>query len=293
MNRNWLAPVSLVSAMLLWASSLIALKLAFQGFSPMIVILGRMIVGSLCFLPFYRRFTTIRIRRKDLKYLAIMALCEPCIYFIFEAKALQLTTASQAGIITAMLPLMVAMGAYLLLKESVTSQTIIGFSLAILGASLLSITATSTADAPNPLLGNFYEFLAMVAAAGYTLSLKHLSARYTALFLTAVQSFIGAGFFSLFLISPQINIPTEFLLVPTSAVIYLGSFVTLGAYFCYNFGVSQIPANQASAYINLIPVFSVMLGFLILGESFTTIQYVASGLVIAGVFISQKKPKPL
>jgi len=34
----------------LWASSLIALKVAFRAYAPMIVIWGRMVVGSLCFL---------------------------------------------------------------------------------------------------------------------------------------------------------------------------------------------------------------------------------------------------
>jgi drug/metabolite transporter (DMT)-like permease len=39
--------------------------------------------------------------------------------------------------------------------------------------------------------------------------------------------------------------------------------------------------------VNLIPVFTVILGRLILDERFTPFQYVASAIVIAGVFISQ------
>ncbi|MBT8329347.1 MAG: DMT family transporter, partial [Desulfofustis sp.] len=81
--------------------------------------------------------------------------------------------------------------------------------------------------------------------------------------------------------------------VPALAVIYLGSFVTLGAYLLYNYGVSKIPASQASAFVNLIPVFAVILGFLILGERFTPIQFVASALVLLGVFISQRRVKSL
>ena len=89
--------------MILWASSFIALKIAFQGYHPMIVIFGRMVVGSICFLVFYRQLRHTVIKREDVKYLLFMAVCEPCIYFIFEAKALELTSASQAGLITAML----------------------------------------------------------------------------------------------------------------------------------------------------------------------------------------------
>ena len=279
--------------MILWSSSFIALKIAFQGYHPMIVILGRMVVGSICFLAFYAQLRKTRIKREDLKYLLFMAVCEPCIYFIFEAKALELTSASQAGMITAMLPLMVALGATIFLKERIARQTLVGFMIAIAGACWLSLAGEKSASAPNPLLGNFLEFMAMVAATGYTVSLKHLSTRYSALFLTAFQAWVGALFFSLFLLHPDIALPRNWYPTPALAVIYLGSFVTLGAYLLYNYGVSKIPASQASAFVNLIPVFAVVLGFLILGERFTPIQFVASALVLLGVFISQRRVQSL
>lgn len=259
----------------------------------MFVIWGRMVVGSLCFIVFIRQLRRVQYQHNDLKYLLFMAICEPCVYFIFEAKALQYTSASQAGMITAMLPLLVAGGASVFLRETVTPRMLCGFLVAILGVCWLSLAAEETAAAPNPLLGNFLEFLAMVAATGYTLSLKRLSTRYSPLFLTAVQSWAGALFFSAFLLAPSNRLPEEITLVPTLAVIYLGSCVTLGAYLLYNFGVSKIPASQASAFVNLIPVFAVVLGFLILGERFTIPQYVASLLVLFGVYISQHRPRPL
>ncbi len=74
---------------------------------------------------------------------------------------------------------------------------------------------------------------------------------------------------------------------------YLGSFVTLGGYLLYNFGVSKIPANKASAYVNLIPVFTIIMGFFILGETFNVAQYCASALVLLGVYVSQRKPQQL
>ncbi|MCB2214946.1 DMT family transporter [Desulfofustis glycolicus] len=292
-QARWLPVLSLSTAMLLWASSFIALKIAFTGYDPMLVIWGRMLVGSFCFLFLIGKLRSIVYRPGDGKYLLFMAICEPCIYFIFEAKALQLTSASQAGLITAMLPLLVAFGAKVFLKETVTRQTMTGFAVAITGTCWLSLAADSSADAPQPLLGNFLEFMAMVAAAGYTLSLKHLSARYSPFFLTAVQCWVGAVFFALFLASPETNLPREFHPLPALAVFYLGSFVTLGAYLLFNYGVSMIPASQASAYVNLIPVIAVVLGFIVLGERFTLAQYFASMLVLFGVYLSQRRPRPL
>ncbi|MBT8362026.1 MAG: DMT family transporter [Deltaproteobacteria bacterium] len=99
--------------------------------------------------------------------------------------------------------------------------------------------------------------------------------------------------FSIFLFLPTTAFPEEISFAATIAVIYLGSFVTLGAYLLYNFGVSKIPANRASAYINLIPFFAIILGFVILGESFSIGQYFASALVLFGVFLSQRRSRRL
>jgi drug/metabolite transporter (DMT)-like permease len=74
------------------------------------------------------------------------------------------------------------------------------------------------------------------------------------------------------------------------AVIYLGAFISFGAYGLYNFGVSRIPVSQASAFVNLIPVFTVLMGWLILGEQFTPTQYLAALLILTGIFLSQARP---
>ena len=288
-RTNMLPIAGLIMAMVLWSSSFIALKLAFQGFHPMVVIFGRMFIASICFLCLFKSLKGNTYQRGDMKYILFMVICEPCLYFLFEAKALENTTASQAGMITAMLPLLVAISAGLLLKEVVTKKTFAGFFLAISGACLLSLNGTASASAPHPALGNFYEFVAMVCATGYTITLKKLTERYNPFFLTAVQAVAGSVFYLPIAFISSAPFPGSFSLVPFLSIIYLGVFVSVGAYGFYNYGVSKIPASQASAFVNLIPVFTVFLGWAILGEKFTPMQYLASALVFVGVFISQDK----
>ncbi len=287
-HPGWLPAFSLVAAMVLYGSSFIALKLAFRSYDPMVVIFGRMVVAGLCFLLFLKRFGSNIFRKGDFKYLLFMALCEPCMYFVFEAHAVENTTASQAGMITAMLPIMVAVGARFFLQEQISRKTIAGLLLAISGVCWLTLGSVSSSSSPHPWLGNFLEVMAMVCATGYTLALKRLSTRYHPFFLTAVQAWIGSLFFLPLLLLPGTHLPTRFVAVPAFSILYLGFFVTLIAYALYNFGVSRIPANQATAYVNLVPVFAVLLGWLILGEHFRPLQYMASALVFIGVILSQQ-----
>lgn len=276
----------LVLAMALWGSSFIALKLAFAEWPAMWVIFARMAIGSLIFLAAWRWRGRMDYQAGDWKYLVGLAVCEPCLYFVCESFALQYTSAAQAGMITALLPLLVAVGAFLLLHERIARNTWAGFALAVLGALWLTLAGEPDRHAPQPLLGNFFELLAMVCATGYTLLLKHLSARYSPFILTAMQAFIGSVFF-LPLAAVGSGVPPAPSGQGLFALVYLGSVVTVGAYGLYNFGVSRLPASQATGFINLIPVFTLVFAWLLLGERLNGQQLLAAGLVFAGVALSQ------
>lgn len=292
MKNNPLAAVAaLLLATLIWSSSFVALKYTFSVFDPMVVIFGRMLVASVCFIFLYKFIIPPKIHKSDIKYLVIMAFFEPCLYFIFEAIAVENTTASGAGMITAMLPLIVAVGAKFVLKEEITRNMVMGFTVAIIGSIWLSLSSTATEYAPNPVYGNFMEFLAMVCASGYVITLKHLSDRYGPFFLTAVQAFIGAIFYFPVIFLPMVEKPESFALVPTLWVLYLGAVVTIGAYGLYNYGVARTKASTASAYINLIPAFTLILAFLFLGEKLNATQGMAVVVIFAGVAISQRKTR--
>lgn len=280
---------ALLLAVFLWASSFIALKIAFIAYDPMVVIFGRMLVASICFLIIGRRLTqSLHYCRGDYKPILAMAFCEPCLYFIFEAKAVQNTTASQAGMITALGPMLVMIAAALFLKERVKGRSWLGSLIAISGVCWLTLAGSPSQDAPNPLLGNFLEFLAMVCATGYTIILKSLTERYSPFFLTAMQAIIGCIFYFPLLFLPSTVLPEQWHQAPALAIIYLGAVVTLGAYGLFNYGVKYLPANQAASYVNLIPIFAVLLGWLILGDTFNGWQVCAGIFIIGGVYLTQK-----
>jgi drug/metabolite transporter (DMT)-like permease len=286
--QRMLPVLALFLAMVLWGSSFVAMKYSFQEMHPLSVILGRMVVASLCFFPFCRSLSRMGLRRRHLVPILLMCLCEPCLYFLFESAALVYTTASQAAMITSMLPLLVAMCAGIFLGERVSVRAVCGFIVAAAGALWLSLGGKSTEHAPLPLLGNFLEFLAMICAAGYTILMKQLSKEFHPFFLTGLQAFAGALFFAPALLMPRVQ-ATLLSGSGISIVLYLGTVVSVGAYGLYNYGISCIPANQAAAFVNLIPVFSILFGFLILGELLTYWQWIACGLVFGGVLLSQDR----
>jgi drug/metabolite transporter (DMT)-like permease len=287
-----LPQIGLLVAMVLWASSFIALKIAFRAYDPMVVIFGRMLVASLCLLAVGFRFRrAVTYQKGDYLLILFMAFCEPCLYFLFEAQALVYTTASQAGMVTAILPVMVMISASLVLKERTGARGWSGALLAVAGVAWLTLESTPAENAPNPVLGNFLEFVAMICATGYMITLRFLTIRYSPFFLTAVQAFVGCIFYFPFLFLPSTELPQSFDIPSGLAICYLGAVITLGAYGLYNYGLKHVPASKAAAYVNLIPVLSVLLGWLILDESFARNQIIAAVIIMAGVWLTQQEYK--
>jgi drug/metabolite transporter (DMT)-like permease len=288
--KHYMAVWGLLLAMVLWGSSFVALKIAFRAYDPMVVIFGRMAVASMGFLLLGRWIvSSVKFRWSDLKYMLFMAFCEPCLYYLFEAQAIEHTSASQAGMITAVFPILVALAAGWLLRESVGFNTWLGCLMAAVGVCWLTLESVPSEAAPNPVLGNLLEFVAMVCATGYTITLKRLTRRYSPFFLTAMQAFAGSVFYLPLVFLPSTQLPLHFEPASGVAIIYLGAVISLGAYGLYNFGLKHLPAHQATAYVNLIPVFSVFWGWMVLDESLTGAQYLAALLVMAGVYETQRR----
>ncbi len=292
-NRTLLPLLLLGGAVLFWGTSFVALKTALGSFSPMTVIWLRMIIATVVFAPFWRRIPRPDYRAGDWKVLLLAALCIPCFYYLFEGFALQFTTSSQAGVISAIVPLLVAGGAWVFLHERLTWRGAVAIALSLGGVAALSLGGTVQANAPAPLLGNFLELLAMVAAAGSMIAIKHLSTRYDPWLLTGMQAAVGAVFFAPMAFASD---PTTWLAaapVAWACVAYLGIAVSLGAFGLYNSALKLMPASRASLAINLIPAVALLAGWAFLGESLSWVQLAACGVIVGAVLFAETGPDPV
>lgn len=286
-----LVPIlAVLAAVGLWGGSFSVMKTAVAGMPPESVMFVRQFFATVAVVPFLFRMRRPDYRRGDWKGLGLLVLFMPCLYFLLESNALTLTTSSQAGVVSASVPLLVAVGARLFLAESLSARTMTGLVLSMGGVAVLTLAGSPDESAPNPLLGNLLEFCAMCSAAAYMLVLKRLSGRYGPWSLTALQTVAGLVFFlpglpGVLAHAPQMGAGE------IAGLVYLGAGVTLGAFALYNFGISRMPAASASALINLVPVVAVALGWIVLGEALNTVQLVAAGGVLAGVMLSQRKAR--
>jgi len=284
----------LAGAVLLWGTSFMATKFALTGFAPMTVIFLRMGLATCIMAAAWPRVPRSGRATGDLKWLVLLSLLQPCLYFTLEGYAVTLTTSAQAGMVSSLVPLLVAAGAWAFLRESLSRRMLLGIGLSLGGVVWLSLGGAAAENAPNPALGNFLELLAMCCASGYMLVLKHLSSRYNSWQLTGLQVFAGAVFFlpgalatqPVWLVDP-IGAARAVPAAAWIAVAYLGGVVTLGGFGLYNQAVARLASAQAAAAINLVPLVAVLSGWFMLSEALAPGQIAACALILAGVTLGQ------
>lgn len=287
-NTARLVPLlCLTGAVVFWGTSFAALKSALGSFSPMTVIWLRMVIATAVFAPMWFFLPKPDFRKGDVKWLALITLLQPCVYYLAEGYAIRYTTSSAAGVISAIVPLLVAAGAWLFLKEHLSVRSMLAIAISLAGVAMLSLAGETAASAPNPVLGNVLELIAMISAAGSMIALKHVSARYNPWFLTGLQAAVGAVFFLPGAIAGDPASWADATPLAWACVAYLGTVVSLGAFGLYNTAVTRMPANRAALAINLVPAVALITGWIALGETLALLQFVACGIIVGAVVLSE------
>ena len=72
------------------------------------------------------------------------------------------------------------------------------------------------------------------------------------------------------------------------SIFYLSIFGTVVGYVWYYEGIKRIGPTKAGLFINFVPIFAVLLAFLILKEVITVSLVTGAVLVISGVYLTNK-----
>ena len=291
LRSNRQAWALLLTAMVIWGSSFMVIKLALDSIAPMTLVWFRLLIGLVAIGGISLWLPRPTIHKADLPALLLMALFEPCLYFLFETHALAYTSSAAAGVAMALLPLAVALASAIFLQEPLTLRSL-WLVVSVAGAILLALGATVQEAAPRPILGSLLLVGAILAATAYTVVIKRLIDRYSVVVLIGIQCLVGTLFYTpiWWLLDgtiPNVSLQTWI------AVLYLGCVVTLGAYGLFTLALTQLPATAAGAATNVVPVVAVLLGVFLLDEQLTGLQWLGIAAVFSGLIAWQQSgPRP-
>jgi drug/metabolite transporter (DMT)-like permease len=259
------------------------------------VLAGRFMISSLILvvLALVRGFE--RLSRRQIGIFVIAAVVYPGLYFYLETAGIARSSAVLAAIVISGIPVLSAIISRIFLGETLPLRGWIGVFLSIAGIVMIVLLADqgvsadqgiSAASATSSLVGVLLVCGAAVMGAAYIASTRHLMASHRPITLTTIQNVMGLLFFAPL---AGVQIARQGLVLNLwggLSVVFLGVFASVGAILCFNKALSLMTANQASPYLNIIPVISLLFGWIILGEGLNLWQAGAGIVVIGGVLLA-------
>ncbi|MGB3211161.1 MAG: DMT family transporter [Desulforhopalus sp.] len=284
--------LALATAVFFWGLSFVATKIALQSFTPFSLIFFRFFFASIFFIVLLWRTGFPSLSGKALRSLVLLALMQPGLYFFFETFGLQYTSATKTSLIIATIPVVVLMLSALFLKERLRPINMLGIFFSLAGVALLVFGGQAQAGLHEVMIGDMMIFGAVLAASVYMIMTRKLGESLSSRQITGMQIIFGALLFlPAFLWDlPQLNWQTisgESLF----ALIVLTVFATIGAFLCYNYALTRIPAAQAAVCINGIPLVTAGGAWVLLGESLSPVQLLGGVLVLVAVLLANHTPK--
>ncbi|EHK58458.1 DMT family transporter [Allomesorhizobium alhagi] len=275
---------------LFWGGNAVAGKLAVGHVSPMLLTTLRwgLAMAILLAIGWPRlRADWSKVRRR-LLYLTTLGALGFTVFNMALYTALIYTSAINASIEQAGIPMLIFAGNFLLFRMRVAWAQIVGFILSLAGVAV----AASHGD-PVALLHldvNFGDLLMLISAlvyAAYTVALRfrpmiHWQSLMIMLtgtaFVTCIP-FALAEFWTANAIVPDAQ--------GWAIVTYTVLFPSILAQIFYIRGVELIGANRAGLFINLVPIFGTLLSILLLGEDFYAYHALALIMVLGGIWLAE------
>ena len=204
-------------------------------------------------------------------------------YNLFLYEALNFTTPAGASLINAANPATMALLAALLVRDRLTGRGIAGIVVSLAGVLIILTQGSLTT-----LLGldfNVGQLLMVGAVLVFSLYSiwGRLSRTVPPITATAAQAVLVFVVMTPFALVNGVEVPTD--PEPILALLYIGIFPSVGAYVLWNLALRDTKASVAGIYLNLVTVFTVLIGFL-LGDSIPPVELVGGAVVIAGVLLT-------
>ena len=230
-----------------------------------------------------------RFSLKKVKPLLILSIFYPLLFFTLQTFGMKYSTASEAGIIFATVPVITLLAARIVLREKTTILQKTGIALSIAGI-LFIIYNTGILPGDTTIKGVLLLLLSVFSVVTYYVLGKKISVHFSAMEITVWMTILAFLVFNGWSVAIHINDHTlsqffnplaqkEFLWT----VLYLGVLSSMLTAFLTNFALTQIPASQIAVFNNLSPVIAIAAGVLILGETLFAYHIIGGLLVLAGV----------
>lgn len=285
----------LVAATLFWSGNFVLGRAVNADLPPVGLAFWRWTIAAVVLLPFAGPSLW---RRRELlapnwRALAVLSVLGVATFNTLVYIALHSTTAVNAALVYATIPALIAALTFVLFGERVRTLAALGVALSFVGVGLIILRGElarlqALAFAPGDLL----VLLATLAYALYTVLLPRWPTGLPPFAFLLAIFILGAlellPFYAWEMAAGRFMPITA---QAAGAVLYVAVCASILSYVCWNVGTQLIGARRSGLASNLMPIFTSVLGVLLLGEHFAWFHAAGVLLIFAGIWLAVRRPR--
>lgn len=270
---------------LLWGGNFVVAKTLVAHASPMTLTMARWLIAVIVLLPLvWWKEKKLIPAKAALVPLFLMGITGVALFNLFQFLALERTTSTNAGLISTMNTMSIALFSFAFLKEKINGLQLLAMVLSLIGVvlvlskgdwQLLWNVQLNTGD------------LWMVAAV-CVWGLYSVCSRWAMQTTSPLMATLYAGLFGVLILVPFTisnfsfsEIDSTFIL----SLLYTGVISTVVCMVFWNIGVQQLGATTSGIFLNFNPIFTALLAFLFIGEQLSWLQGIGGITVIMGCYL--------
>jgi probable blue pigment (indigoidine) exporter len=274
-----------VLATFIWASSFVFVKMILPDIGPLLIAGLRYFIAFLILLPFILRQkgSIVRIEPKMWGQLALIGISAYAIGNGAMFWALRYLHATTVSFMLNVSPLLILFAGIVILGEFPTRWQIGGVVVSLIGGALFFSPGFQSEDP----LGIAIVVVGLVGFTAFGILGRSVARarQISTLNLTGIPLAIGGGLLLIIglVVEGRPTIDQRAWLI----IAWLATANTAFAYFLYNHALKSITALEMNVTLNLSPLGTALLAWLLLGESISSIQILGIFVVIVGVTLVQ------
>ena len=289
MNQKLLWHLIAVGAVAVWGTTFVNTKVLYNsGLTPSEIFFLRFLIAyvAIWFISPRKLFAD---SWRDEGLMLLLGITGGSLFFVAENSAVGLTYVNNVSFITSTSPLITVILGIVFVKSIKATWTLItGSLIALLGVGIVIFNGSFILHL-NP-WGDLLALLTAVCWAVYSLLMKAVSSKYSAVFITRKIFFYGlVTVLPMFLIDPW---TATFSMLMTPKVVlnllFLGLIASFLCFALWTVVIARLGVMTASNYQYLNPITTVVASAIFLSEPMTAIAYMGSALILIGVAVSNK-----
>jgi O-acetylserine/cysteine efflux transporter len=292
MSKNRMLEWLLLVTVFIWGINTPIMKVGLLYVSPTLYNALRLLVAAVVSWPIlWYSGTYKKIQKGDVRRILAVSLFGFFFCQMFLSIGLPITTAGNASLMMALLPINVIVINRICKNEMVTIPVAAGMVVSLLGAILVILGSGKELNVGgSQLIGTLLVFIAQIGSAYYTVFSRDLLERYSAYQIITYILTLSAISFSILampdlLIFQWHEIPS----VVWMSISFSGLLALLFCNFIWIWVIGTIGSTRASLYQNLIPVFSIIGAWFLLGEVLGWLQCAGTVVIFVGLYLTRIK----